>query len=139
MSSDWPTRKGPVVPRAERWVAAGGRATPIARRVWRYYSVGVSGPASGALVGRDAELAVLDALFAQTAAGAGGVVLLTGEPGVGKTRLAREATERAAGAMVSWGACRESAGAPPFWPWMQVLRRLGGATAAIDAAEGAAA
>jgi MoxR-like ATPase len=65
------------------------------------------------LVGRDAELAVLDALIAQAEAQAGGVVLLTGEPGVGKTRLARAGTERAAGAMVSWGACRESEGAPP--------------------------
>jgi predicted ATPase len=53
------------------------------------------------LVGRDAELAVLDALVTQTAAGAGGIVLLTGEPGVGKTRLARVGTERAAGTTVS--------------------------------------
>ena len=54
------------------------------------------------LVGRDAELAVLDALITQAKAGAGGVVLLTGEPGVGKTRLARAGTEHAAGTMVSW-------------------------------------
>ena len=59
--------------------------------------------AGGVLVGRDAELAVLDALITQAKAGAGGVVLLTGEPGVGTTRLARAGTERAAGAMVSWG------------------------------------
>ncbi len=37
------------------------------------------------LVGRNAELAVLDALITQAEAGVGGVVLLTGEPGVGKT------------------------------------------------------
>ena len=66
-------------------------------------------------------------------------MLLTGEPGVGKTRLARAGTERAAGAMVSWGACRESEGAPPLWPWMQVLRHLGGPGIASGAAEGAAA
>jgi DNA-binding CsgD family transcriptional regulator len=42
---------------------------------------------------------------------------------MGKTRLARAAAERAAGAVVSWGACRESEGAPPLWPWIQVLRR----------------
>jgi len=78
------------------------------------------------LVGRDAELTVLDSLVTQTAAGAGGVVLLAGEPGVGKTHLARAGTERAAGALVSWGACRESEGAPPLWPWQQVLRRAGG-------------
>ncbi len=91
------------------------------------------------LVGRDAELAVLDALITQVKAGAGGVVLLTGEPGVGKTRLARVGTVRAAGAMVSWGSCRESEGAPPLWPWMQVLRHLGGPGIATGAAEGAAA
>ena len=91
------------------------------------------------LVGRDTELAVLDALVAQTAAGAGGIVLLTGEPGVGKTRLARVGTERAAGAAVSWGACRESESAPPLWPWLQVIRHLGGPGVAVSAAEGAVA
>ncbi len=96
-------------------------------------------PAPSVLVGRHAELAVLDALVAQTAAGAGGIVLLAGEPGVGKTRLAREAAERVSGAMVSWGACRESEGAPPLWPWMQVLRQLGETTIPVDVAEGAAA
>ena len=90
-------------------------------------------------MGRGAELAVLDALIAQTADGIGGVVLVTGDPGAGKTRLAREATERAAGAVVSWGACRESEGAPPLWPWLQVIRHLGGPGIAVSAAEGAAA
>ena len=84
-------------------------------------------------MGRDAELAVLDELIARTAAGAGGVVLLAGEPGIGKTRLAREAAGRAAGVTVSWGACRESEGAPPLWPWVQVLRRLGETTVADGA------
>ena len=89
------------------------------------------------LVGRNAELAVLDSLTARMRAGAGGVVLLTGEPGVGKTRLARAATERAAGAVLSWGACRESEGAPPLWPWTQVLRRLGVPPVTAGAAAGA--
>lgn len=94
----------------------------------------MSGPAASGLIGRRAELAVLDALTARTAAGVGGIVLLAGEPGIGKTRLAREATGRAVGA-VSWGACRESESAPPLWPWMQVLRRVGGGTAiTVDAA-----
>ena len=82
---------------------------------------------------------MLDTLIAQTAAGTGGVVLLAGDPGVGKTRLAREATQRAVGTVVSWGGCRESEGAPPLWPWLQVLRRLGGATITVDPAEGPAA
>ena len=66
-------------------------------------------------------------------------MLLAGEPGVGKTRLARAGTERAAGAMVSWGACRESENAPPLWPWLQVLRQVGGPRIAGGTAEGAAA
>jgi DNA-binding CsgD family transcriptional regulator len=86
--------------------------------------VGVS-PAASTLIGREAELAALDMLCTQTADGAGGVVMLAGEPGVGKTRLAREAAGRAGDLAVSWGACRESEGAPPLWPWAQVLRRLG--------------
>jgi DNA-binding CsgD family transcriptional regulator len=91
------------------------------------------------LVGRDAELAVLDALTDGATAGTGGVVLLSGEPGVGKTHLARAGTERAAWAMVSWGACRESEGAPPLWPWTQLLRRLGVPRVTAGAAEGATA
>jgi len=96
-------------------------------------------PAADILVGRDAELAVLDWLAAEAAAGAGGVVLLSGEPGAGKTRLAREATGRAGGAAVSWGACRECEGAPPLWPWMQVLGWLSGDTATTGAVRGPAA
>jgi DNA-binding CsgD family transcriptional regulator len=96
-------------------------------------------PAAGGLVGRDGELAVLDALAARAVAGAGGVVLLSGEPGAGKTRLAREGAERARGADVSWGACRECEGAPPLWPWMQVLGWLGGERVTAGAAGGPAA
>jgi len=85
----------------------------------------MGGPAANGLIGRRAELAVLGALLARTAAGDGGVVLIAGEPGAGKTRLAREAAGRADGVAVSWGACRESESAPPLWPWLQVMRQLG--------------
>ncbi len=88
------------------------------------------------LVGRDTELAVLDSLVSRAVAGAGGVVLLCGEPGVGKTRLAREIAGRADGVAVSWGACRECEGAPPLWPWMQVLKWLGGPASTAIAADG---
>jgi DNA-binding CsgD family transcriptional regulator len=104
------------------------------------YSVAVGGAAAASvLIGRHAELAVLDGLVARTAAGTGGVVLLAGDPGIGKTRLAREGSTRAAGVTVSWGACRESEGAPPLWPWMQVLGRLGGPALTVDAPHGPAA
>lgn len=87
------------------------------------------------LVGRDTEIAVLDSLVSQAVAGAEGVLLLCGEPGVGKTRLAREISGRAGGVVVSWGACGECEGAPPLWPWIQVLRWLGGRTSTAGATD----
>jgi hypothetical protein len=56
-------------------------------------------------VGREGELAALAADLAGALAGAGGVVLLAGEPGIGKTRLAEELAAQASarGALVPWG------------------------------------
>jgi DNA-binding CsgD family transcriptional regulator len=75
-------------------------------------------------VGREAELAALTADLDAALAGRGGVVLLAGEPGIGKTRLAEElaAQATARGALVLWGRCWEGEGAPAFWPWIQVVR-----------------
>jgi len=58
------------------------------------------------------------------AAGQGRVVMLAGEPGIGKTRTAQELSSYAesAGAQVWWGMCIEQQGAPPYWPWVQPLR-----------------
>ncbi len=83
------------------------------------------GPAP--FVGRAAELAVLRAHLSVTRAGPGRVVLVEGEPGVGKTRLAEEVTIEAAarGFLAVWGRCVEGGGAPPLWPWAQVLRAAG--------------
>lgn len=77
-------------------------------------------------VGRDAELSVLVEAFGRSLTGAGQVALVVGEPGIGKTRLAEQlaATAAVRGAAVLWGACYEWEGAPPFWPWAQVLRAL---------------
>jgi predicted ATPase len=60
-------------------------------------------------VGREAELAALTADLEAALAGRGGMVLLAGEPGIGKTRLAEElaAQARARGALVLWGRCWE--------------------------------
>ncbi|PWW24218.1 putative ATPase [Geodermatophilus normandii] len=77
-------------------------------------------------VGRDAQLRVVDEALAGTASGRGRLVLVAGEPGIGKTRLAEEAARRAraSGVTVAWGRSDQDAGAPPFWPWTQVLRDL---------------
>ncbi|GAB1818952.1 BTAD domain-containing putative transcriptional regulator [Herbidospora sp. RD11066] len=75
------------------------------------------------LVGRDDWLARLTGHLVDTSAGRGTLVLVTGEPGVGKTGLARALTATAAamGLRTGWGRCEESAGAPPLWPWSQAL------------------
>ena len=80
----------------------------------------------GELVGREEQLAVLDRTLAGVAAGRGRLVLVAGEPGIGKTRLAEEVARRAAmrGIQVAWGRCFEGEGAPAFWPWVQVARQL---------------
>jgi hypothetical protein len=85
-------------------------------------------------VGRERELALLRAALAETIAGHGRLVLASGEPGIGKTRLAEELAAYATGqdAVVRWGRCREGAGAPAFWPWIQILRAQFSATDAAD-------
>ncbi len=54
--------------------------------------------------------------------------MLTGEPGIGKTRLAEElvARGRAGGARAAWATAWQGDGAPPLWPWVQILRELAG-------------
>jgi len=81
---------------------------------------------SSTLVGRERELAELAAAFDDAEAGRGRVVLLVGEPGIGKTTLASAfAAEAAArGARLAWGRAWEAGGAPAFWPWVEVLREL---------------
>jgi DNA-binding CsgD family transcriptional regulator/tetratricopeptide (TPR) repeat protein len=75
-------------------------------------------------VGREAELAALTAELDAALAGSGGVVLVAGEPGIGKTRLAAELAAQASarGGLVLWGRCWEGEGAPAFWPWVQIVR-----------------
>jgi tetratricopeptide (TPR) repeat protein len=62
--------------------------------------------------------------LADVTAGHGHLLLLSGEPGIGKTRLADEFGRFAVvqGVRVAWGRCWEGSGAPAYWPWIQVAR-----------------
>ncbi|HXJ35926.1 MAG TPA: AAA family ATPase [Candidatus Eisenbacteria bacterium] len=75
-------------------------------------------------VGRAAERRLLADELMRASRGEGRVVLVTGDDGIGKTTLALEAERlaRDAGAVVLWGRCPETGGAPAYWPWTQVLR-----------------
>lgn len=81
---------------------------------------------NGRFVGRARELNVFDTVFARTLEGRRQILTVAGEPGIGKTCLAETLSEQAEGrgALVFWGRCYEEPGAPPFWPWVQILREL---------------
>ena len=81
-------------------------------------------PSRGAFVGRDDELAELRGALDSALAGSGRLVLVSGEPGIGKSRLTDELIDqaRARGARVLVGRCWEAGGAPAYWPWVQSLR-----------------
>lgn len=80
-----------------------------------------------ALVGRRAELDRVRAVAEQVAGGRAAVVVLEGEAGIGKTRLAEAVADgaRLLGWPVAWSRCADDAGAPALWPWTQVLEQLG--------------
>lgn len=75
-------------------------------------------------IGRAACMASLEARLDDAAAGRGGLVWLSGEAGVGKTRTADELARRARarGFVVLAASAHETAGAPPYWLWAHVAR-----------------
>ena len=79
----------------------------------------------GRLVGRANELAEARELWQRAREGRGHAVLLSGEPGSGKTRLAREITIQAAvdGALVLSGGCYEFEATTPYLPFVEAFRR----------------
>jgi tetratricopeptide (TPR) repeat protein len=81
---------------------------------------------SATLIGRQRELGSVVASLESVAEGSGQLFLLEGEPGIGKTHLARAVGDeaRAHGFTVLWGRCWEEGGAPAYWPWTQVLRSV---------------
>lgn len=92
------------------------------------------------LIGRQAELRLLDTALRRTVAGHGGVIVVTGEPGIGKTRLVQEARSR----LIGWVGA--GSGRRPLWlegrgasyasatPLIALRLRAGQAEAAVAAA-----
>jgi DNA-binding SARP family transcriptional activator len=78
----------------------------------------------GVFVGRERELDKLMGALDNAFAGRGRLILISGEPGIGKSRLADRLGDEAnaRGARVIVGRCWEAGGAPAFWPWIQTLR-----------------
>ncbi len=88
----------------------------------------MSGQPTGAddFVGRVDHLREVERVLTGVGRGRGGLLVVTGEAGIGKTRLCEEAADRARdrGIPVAWAACWESASVAGWWPWGQLLRQL---------------
>lgn len=93
-----------------------------------------------AFVGREEELRQLEAIVARARQGHGAIVVLSGEQGIGKSRLSDELFARSAdGVERVIGRCHEGDAMPPFWPWVQLLRAYGFAANAAALARATAA
>ena len=109
---------------ADRASAMPAEAAPKTGRPSWSRPTGLPGVERPPIVGRARELEVFRAAFERMLAGRRQLVLISGEPGIGKTRCAEALADIAEdqGALVLWGRCNEDAGAPPYWPWVQILR-----------------
>lgn len=92
---------------------------------------------SAGLIGRRHQRARLHGQITRTTDSHGGLVLVVGEAGIGKTSLVTwaAAEARRAGALVLSGFCWGSESAPGYWPWVQVLRALQRSTTSEEWAE----
>lgn len=76
------------------------------------------------LIGRQPEIELLQGAFDSVLSGHGQVVFLSGEPGIGKTRLSEALADYAEsqGAGVLWARCHRADDTPAFWLWSQIVR-----------------
>lgn len=79
------------------------------------------------LIGRHRELATVAEVLGDAAGGDTRWLVLSGPPGIGKTRLAEEAVALAAagGGQTVWVSCPDERATPPWWPMRQLVRALG--------------
>ena len=112
-------------PRLPEWTGASEVATP-AQAAPSHAEAPVQQRSE--LIGRARELAMVDELLADVSRGLSCWLVLSGPPGIGKTRLAEEAAARAtaAGGQSVWVSCPDEQAAPPWWPMRQLVRALGG-------------
>jgi DNA-binding CsgD family transcriptional regulator len=84
-----------------------------------------SGPAP-AFVGRDNELEIVRRRLTALGQGQGAIVLISGEPGIGKTALTLACADlgRSRGTTVALGRCYDGGGQAPFAPWGDVCAGL---------------
>lgn len=75
-----------------------------------------SKPPDGDFIGRQPEMAELTSALDDAISGQGRIVILAGEPGIGKTRTTQELAALAGrqGIQVLWGRCYDGEGAPPY-------------------------
>ena len=74
-------------------------------------------------VGREEEMALLNLALEAAHAERGGIALLNGELGTGKTRLAHQfSTHASQHCQVYWGRSYEDCKLPAFWPWVEIVR-----------------
>jgi serine/threonine protein kinase/tetratricopeptide (TPR) repeat protein len=115
--ADWP-----------RWIAQARRAdaTALELPTIDIASSSVRGESTDDFVGRRTLLTRIGERIERAGRGQGGVVLVAGEAGMGKTRLLGQLAVRAGelGARVQMAFSAEDDGSPPYWPWLQVLRAL---------------
>jgi DNA-binding SARP family transcriptional activator len=114
-----------VAPIPEQRTAATNAVPPLA-------------PRTADLVGRDDELAALEALLDAGEGGAAGYAAVVGDAGIGKSRLAAELGHRSR--LRGWrtvvARCSQDEGAPPLWPWTGALATLGHALPSVEARVG---
>jgi len=81
-------------------------------------------PPCGVFISRQRELSELCRALEEARRRHGQIVLVSGEAGIGKTRLAQEFAAIAASRTVSvlWGRCVQGEASPPYWPWAQIIR-----------------
>ena len=78
-------------------------------------------------VGRDEELRAAAATLRRARAGSGGLTLVTGESGIGKTSLTLAVAQQShgTGVVTAWAAHPSGIMLPQLWTWIQLLRQLG--------------